>query len=328
MSATVDFVWANLDRPNKGLSAQLHPESHDVWLALDERGRRHLLVRATDAEVGRVLISTHGLKAETVEISVEGGALDVWADIACVDSSLNQTFVAVATDLVADTAAADTPLEAVERTLRTWRWFWGVDTSTLSEASALGLFGEMWFLDRWAPFPDAVEAWHGPTGVRHDFSGPSVSVEVKATSSHGTGAPRHGIATLDQLDDPDNGSLYLFSLQAIPEPSAGNTLASIIGRLRARLTDRPDLLDSLDRRLALAGWSPATADQLRTAYRVAAERLYSVGDRFPRLTRASFVGGLQAGIDDVSYSVDLAVCAEWLVATTPDQAADLLRGMA
>lgn len=322
-------AWASLQLPAHGLTAHLHPNSRDVWLAVDDRRRRHLLVDASGAEAGRVLVSTHGLRAETTEISVEGGPMKVWADIACVDSSLNQTFVAVADDLAEATAVAGTPLEAVERTLRTWRWFWGVDTSPMSEAAALGLFGEMWFLDRWAPpFPAAVSAWQGPNGARHDFSTAVVSVEVKTTSSHSTGAPRHRIATLDQLAEPDSGALYLFSLQAIPEQSAGNTLSSVIRRVRSRLAADPDLLESLDRRLALAGWSPAFHHQQLVAYRIAAERLYVVSDEFPRLTRSTFFVGLPPGIDDVSYTVDLAVCAEWLVATTPDDAAEMLQGLA
>lgn len=327
-SAEVEALWASLRRPHHGLSAQLHPNSRDVWLAVDERGRRHLLVDATGTEPGRALISTRGLKADTAEISVEGGPLGIWADVICLDPSLNQTFLAVAEDLVADTASAQTPLEAVERTLRTWRWFWGVDSGSLSEAAALGLFGEMWFLDRWAPFPGAVSAWHGPSGMRHDFATPSVSVEVKAASSHSVGAPRHRIATLDQLSDPDTGDLYLFSIQAIPEPSAANTLTAVVGRVRSRLSARPELLDLLDRRLALAGWSPTVADERRTAYRVAAERLYTVSEGFPRLTRESFAGGVPPGIDDVSYTVDLAVCTQWLVARAPDEAVAALQGLA
>lgn len=327
-STDAEAAWAALRPPAHGLTAQLHPGSRDVWLAVDDRERRHLLVDASGADAGRILVSTHGLRAETTEISVEGGPMRVWADIACVDSNLNQTFVAVAADLVADAAVARTPLEAVERTLRTWRWFWGVDTSPMSESAALGLFGEMWFLDRWSPFPASVDAWHGPAGMRHDFSTAVVSVEIKTTSSRSTGAPRHQIATLDQLDDPDSGELYLFSLQAIPEPSAGNTLTSVVNRVRSRLAADPELLDSLDRRLALAGWSPAFAHQQQVAFRVAAERLYVVSDEFPRLTRSSFVVGLPPGVDGVSYTVDLAVCAEWLVATTPEEAAEMLRGLA
>ncbi|MFV0458505.1 MAG: PD-(D/E)XK motif protein [Actinomycetales bacterium] len=327
MSADTEAAWAALSIPTRGLSALLHPDSREVWLAIDDRGRRHLLVDASGANPGHVLVSTHGLRAETTEISVESGPLRVWADIACVDSSLNQTFVAVAEDLVANVTVAQTPLEAVKRTLRTWRWFWGIDPSQMSDAAMLGLFGEMWFLDRWAPLPAAVNAWHGPAGLRHDFSSAAVSVEVKATSAGAAGAPRHRIATLDQLDDPESGELYLFSVHAIPEPSAGNTLAAVVQRVRSRVASDPGLLDLLDRRLALAGWSPAINTHQQVGYRVAAERLYVISDEFPRLTRNSFVPGPPPGIDDVSYTVDLAVCAEWLIATAPEDASERLRGL-
>jgi hypothetical protein len=193
----------------------------------------------------------------------------------------------------------------------------------LSEAGALGLFGELWFLDRWASFPEAVNTWHGPEANRHDFSGQRLAVEVKTTASHAVGPPRHHIATLDQLDAPSDGPLFLFSLQAIPEAGAGNTLPALIERLHSRLSRR-DLQAKLDQGLALAGWSPAVAARHQTTYRVAAERLYRVDDGFPRLTRTSFIGGLPTGVDDVGYSLDLAACAQWLVASAADEATSML----
>jgi hypothetical protein len=328
LSGSVEDVWTSLTRPQHGLSAQLHPESPCVWLALDSSNRRHLLVRASGREAGTILMVTRGLHAETAEISVESGPLDVWADISCTDRSLNRTFLTLAEDLVADTANSADPLAAVQQTLRTWQWFWGVDTDALTEAGALGLFGEMWFLDRWAPFPNAVANWHGPDADRHDFSSPTVAVEVKTTRSHGVGAPRHHIATLDQLQEPLTGSLYLFSVQAIPESNAGNTLPALISRLRSRLTTRVDLLGELDQGLARLGWSPALSDRHQTSYRVAAERLYRVEGTFPRLIRTSFLDGVPDGVDDIGYSIALAACAPWLAASTPAEGLPILSGLA
>jgi hypothetical protein len=151
-----------------------------------------------------------------------------------------------------------------------------------------------------------------------------MAVEVKTTRWHGVGAPRHHIATLDQLEAPLAGPLYLFSLQAILESNAGNTLPALINRLRSRLANRSNLLAKLDQGLARVGWSPALADLHQATYRVAAERLYRVDEGFPRLTRASFADGLPDGVDDVGYSLDLAACAPWLVASAPPEAAQML----
>lgn len=324
MTAVVETVWSSLSRPTQGLKAQLHPDSSDVWLAVDADGRRHLLVLASGNQAGATLMATRGLHAMTAHISVESGPLEVWADISCTDRSLNRTFLSVAADLVSNTANSTDAFAAVQQTLRTWRWFWGVDGAAMSEPDALGLFGEMWFLDRWAPFPAGVPTWHGAENDRHDFSTPKIAVEVKSTRSHGVGAPRHHVATLDQLDEPDAGPLFLFSLQAIPEASAGNTLNALINRLRGRLIGESELLSVLDSGLAVRGWTPAAADLHVTTYRVAAERLYQVGEGFPRLVRRSFPNGVPDGIDDISYSLDLAVCSQWLIASTPRDAAPLL----
>ena len=175
-------VWSGIRPPVEGLSAKLHPRGGGVWLALDPQGRRHLLVRADQTDAGETLMTTRGLRAATELLSVEQEPLAVWADIACLDPVLNDMFLTVADDLAEEVAQhPGDPLEAVRRILSTWRWFWGVDPTALSTESAVGLFGELWFLDRWAPFPSALQCWVGPTGYRHDFTAAAVSVEVKAT---------------------------------------------------------------------------------------------------------------------------------------------------
>ena len=321
-------TWAALTRPSDGLTARLHPGSGDVWLALDSNGRRHLLVRATSAEPNQTLMATRGLRAMTAVLSVEQEAEDVWTDIACLDPAFNETFVTVADNLAEEVRAnPNDPLDAVRLTLRRWQWFWGIDPASLSGEKAIGLFGELWFIDRWAPFPEVIDTWFGPTGHRHDFTALAVSVEVKATLVRSDGPARHRITSLDQLAPPESGSLYLFSLQAIRDPNAGNTLPGLIARVRGRLASRPDLIGLLDQRLGQAGWSPAHADLHTQPYRIVAEELYHIDDGFPRLVRSSFVGGVPAGVDDIIYTLDLAACSSWRVSVHPAQAKHILAGL-
>ena len=321
-------VWSELARPPLGLSGRVHPANEDVWLAIDSDGRRHLLVRASTSSAGEILLATRGLRATTERLSVEHEPEEVWADVACLDPSFNPTFVAVADDLARGvTSNAASPIEAVRQTLRAWRWFWDADPGALSAEAAIGLFGELWFLERWAPFPESVGSWTGPEGNRYDFTSHAISVEVKATRAHSQGALRHRINGLDQLAVPETGDLYLFSIQAIDDQNAANSLPGLVARIRHRLLDRPDLLGLFDQRLGQAGWSPAHAERHAQTVRVIAEGLYRVDEAFPRLTRDSFALGVPVGVDEVTYVVDLAACERWLVARQPGQVTTLLAGL-
>jgi hypothetical protein len=124
----------------------------------------------------------------------------------------------------------------------------------------------------------------------------------------------HRIANLDQLADPDSGQLYLFSLQLMPDALAANTLPGLVRQARDRLTDQPAYLVVLLEKLAAARYNPAHDARYQQPYRVVAEELYKITARFPRLTRAVFAGGLPQGVDNVSYTLDLATCGDYLVA--------------
>jgi len=101
-------------------------------------------------------------------------------------------------------------------------------------------------------------------------------------------------------------------------------LPGLVNRIRNRLESRPDLLGVLDQRLGRAGWSPANAERHAQTFRVVAEDLYSVAEGFPRLVRETFVGGIPVGVDGITYTLDLAACAPWRIATCPTQAEAVL----
>lgn len=83
------------------------------------------------------------------------------------------------------------------------------------------------------------------------------------------------------------------------------------------LTDEADTLNDFGTRLIQAGYSAAEADRYdELRFRVINERLYDVGDSFPRLSPASFVDGLPAGIERVEY-VNLEACPDAIVASSP-----------
>jgi len=215
---------------------------------------------------------------------------------------------------------ADAP-DAVRSTLARWRRFWGAaPTGGLTDQEIRGLFGELWFLAVWL-LPhghDQIGHWLGPTGTRHDFQWSDLAVEAKATTS--IRGHVHRINGLEQLDTPSDGRLLLFSLRMREEATASNTLLSLIETITTALDDDGQALDGFESRLVQAGYSPLEADRYaEIRFRVINERLYEVGEDFPRLSAASFVDGLPAGVERVEYEINLDSCPDAMIATSPTE---------
>lgn len=193
----------------------------------------------------------------------------------------------------------------------------------MTREDALGLFGELWFLRRWLGTLSAttMKRWQATDSARHDFQWQSASVEVKTATTQSAGPPVHRIASLEQLADPEQGQLYLFSLQVCDDALAANTLHSLVASLTADLQADFQTLSEFNDKLAARGYSPADQQAPARALRILAERLYRVDAMFPRLTRGTFQpSGLPAGIVGMDYQIDLAVCGPWLTATAPTDA--------
>jgi hypothetical protein len=332
--AELEISWSEIETPPKGSSlAGRRPSGAGttvgVLIAVDHEGGRHLLLEAApDVRVPSTR-AVKGLTVEIAELQVGDRPVRSYLDVACTDSSMNRNFANVAAEIIGGLSEAGVvPGDLLERTFRRWRWFWGSLGGEMSDTAAIGLFAELWFLEHWIGLGDAsIATWTGPSGDRHDFKSTLVSVEVKGTRVRSDGSATHRISNLDQLDDPDAGTLYLFSLRVIPDPIGGHSLRKSVDRLRAALIDKPDDLHALEERLAAVGYGPAAAEGNDSPLRVTAEELFEVSEGFPRLTPDNFPDGPPAGVDDITYTLDLAACQPWRVAAkSSDSAAENIRG--
>ncbi|MGZ4531351.1 MAG: PD-(D/E)XK motif protein [Mycobacteriaceae bacterium] len=306
-------AWEALQTPvtNQELEAHEVEPGSGVWVARDNADHQHLLV-LVDGMTELGLDETHGLSVAITRHGVAGRDDAPYVDLACLDSGALQTFAAVAADIATAVLpeSVDRRTTAVAAAVREWRWFWGVDPSRLSVTDAVGLFGELWFLNRWAGVTaTSVQAWEGSNGSRHDFQWPTTSVEVKTTSR--AGAITHTIEHLDQLSDPETGQLFLYSLRITRDALAANTVNSLAVAARNALSADPVSRSHLMAKLAQRGYTPAGRDEGDVGYRVVEEALYRVADAFPRLTLQQFAGGLPAGITNVSYQLDMTACGPW-----------------
>lgn len=329
----LEAVWHAIHTPTTAgtLAGRAAPEldpDRGVLLAVDDRGLRHLLIETDAGSTPPQRPATKGLTIGVDELRVRDRPARHYFDVACRDATMHPNFTAVAAEIVDALLDPDVDIAStLDAILARWRWFWGIVPDALTEEQAIGLFGELWFLEFWlAPIDAAtIGAWTGPGGDRHDFKWAAASVEVKATRARSDGAARHRVSNLDQLEAPEQGQLYLFSLRVTVDPIGAHSLNGSIDRIRAALFSQAELLHAFDERLGLLGYNPAHRRQYDTLLRVVAEELYRVDEDFPRLTRDSFPEGVPTGIDDIAYTLDLAGCAAWRVATAPGSDARDLR---
>ncbi len=317
----LDAHWRSLGTPDTPEQLEARIVAADIWVAVDHIGRRHLLLKVPD-ETTAPPTTTRGLLMTVARHQVAGEQSAEYLDLTCLSDDVIATFTAVAAEIGndADPVTQVERVAAVAAALSRWQWFWGVESGRMSEREVLGLFAELWFLHRWAHRkPGVMDAWTASTGSRHDFQWSDCSVEVKAATRRADGAVLHRIQHLDQLADPEEGELLLFSLLVVRDRLAHNTLADLVDRITAGLRGYPQSGEEFAHKLSLRDYNPAHRALYEEPFRILGEHLYTVAPGFPRLTVDAFAGGLPVGVEGVSYVIDMAVCNQWLVASSPDE---------
>lgn len=299
------------------------PESR-LLCAVDSNQKRHLLIPLETGEEGYDDRNSRGLAVVTQDLRIQGYSLNTYIDITCRDPSGYVIFDLIAFEIATEiTKKQRSPSEIVQMVIKKWRRFWGQSPhSILSFENQIGLFAEIWFMSFWLiPNVGAGEAllrWKGQSGSRHDFEWLGRSVEVKATMSKR--GKIHKIHGIDQLDPPENGELFLFSLSLREEAGAGNTLPGLVATCRHLIESDLDLLDLFEANLFSAGYSPLHENEYaNNHFRIADESLFSVNEDFPRLTDEIFMGGIPVGVERVDYEINLNNSNHLIIAHTPSE---------
>ncbi len=151
----LDQAWQAVQLPTTagalaGRLAPDLPQQLGVTLAVDQGGLRHVLIPVTAEAQPPKRPVTKGLEVTVDELKVGKQPPRHYLDVACRDSTLHQNFSAVVAELLTALAADHSdPAKTVGQILSRWRWFWGAPPGGLGEEAAIGLFGELWFLEFW-----------------------------------------------------------------------------------------------------------------------------------------------------------------------------------
>jgi hypothetical protein len=168
-------------------------------------------------------------------------------------------------------------------------------------SKAIGLFGELIFLNLFHGKcgDEALNAWVGPEGGRHDFLFQSAAVEIKSTTrTDSLIAEIHGI---DQFDDVPGRDKWLGFAQIEWDPS-GISLSELIKTSRNLFQDK----SKFDEKLALLGISDVSL--LNLGYVFSKKQIYlnEVDDTFPFIAKQDIEAIIDIGrLRGFGYAVNL-----------------------
>lgn len=198
------------------------------------------------------------------------------------------------------------PVEAVERAVKEFRSFLQVE-KVLSDAELLGLFGELWFLQKLIDTggPAATGFWVDST---HDFRFSDVEVEVKTTAS---ARPIHWVHGISQLEPSVGCSLYILSILAQSSNAAGATVPDLVSEIRSKLKSEPDQLDVVKDRLRSRRYRDEYASDYTTRFLLRSEpKLVLIDNRFPvintKVLERSFDSDSLIRVGELNYQIDVS----------------------
>jgi hypothetical protein len=206
------------------------------------------------------------------------------------------------------TGAVDAVSTIIAR-LERWQQFLLAGAEGLGANEVIGLTGELLVLRDHVLSGAGVNGvffWHGPEEALRDFVLPDgTEVEVKTTSaqklSHVRISSEHQLAA-------DHSSLGIICLRLSSSTGHGETLVDVILAIRGILEGSPEQLARFEALLAEAGYAERHAPRYAARRFVLAEaRAFRVRPGFPMLLPEA----IPAGIDEVSYRLDLSSCRDF-----------------
>jgi len=313
--ATVKETWPETwPIPEDGQVVQRFLQSgFDFWLSVDSESRtRSLLLGMTDSriKIPDSLPQSQGFSMQVLQISLPGPEFAKSAlEIRLIDPDVSDLFDALVSDVARSANQQPDQRRAVSEVInRVNRWKELLDdlpSDGLGRGSQIGLYGELWFLNRFAVpawgAAAAIAAWYGPERTNQDFQRGACAIEVKSTTSvEATSIP---ISNIRQLDDGPFEDLLLSHIILDRLEGVGETLPELVEstRIIARNEGAGGLFE--ERLLASKYHDANREDYDKFGYTLRRNVVYRVSGGFPRIMDTD----LRNGVENVRYSIDRMV---------------------
>lgn len=216
--------------------------------------------------------------------------------------SLNELFVKLCWDLIDCSRNNSEPIATILSRFNSWiRLLQKRGEGLLSPSAQKGLIGELLFLKELIVSEGSIKAlnsWVGPEGSDQDFICENSWNEIKATTIASTTVV---ISSLQQLDRNDQGYLVVYFMDKTTSNGLQTlSLPEVVDDVRKLLPI--GVTDLFLCKLAMWGYYSKDCERYKEMrYRLSEKRVYSVDDRFPKLTRSN----VPSEVHNAKYELDL-----------------------
>ena len=231
-----------------------------------------------------------------------------WLSFDLGNNNYSNLFYTFCTDMVNSLSGLNDEKEELEYLKqRFYNWkkmFQNISTKELSEEKEQGIYGELYFLYKYMIPKYGVEksilSWAGPHKFNKDFSIDETWYEIKTSSVN---ANTIEIRSINQLDSDVDGFLTVVKVEKMSMEYRGelSSIFELIQAIMGEITSIQIQDDFLNKLIEL-GVGPENNFGSRR-YDTKNILLYSVSDKFPKLTRKNITF---TEIENVTYTINLS----------------------
>lgn len=276
-----------------------------AWIGADSDDQ-HVAYLEIDGKRFSSFAVSEVLEVSWVETTV-GDEVDLTtAKIICRDDRLNDVFLSLIGDVVAQLGERDS-LDVLLGSIAAWRRLLQIVDNGLSDMAAAGLYGELRFLERLVENcgPQLVDIWQISDNDVHDFIGSKIRVEVKTSSfQNRQSVTVHGLKQLDAV----SGTNLTLAVAEIQRHGNGESIDAVVNRLLDIGVDIDTLSNKLESRGFVRGMS--SANTVEKTFDLQSWRFWQISSESPVISASGLGPVTSAAVADVSYSLNLSSLGE------------------
>jgi hypothetical protein len=219
---------------------------------------------------------------------------------------LDSVFSEVVIELLDRIRQGKNSSEAISGTLSDFKALLSPPISEIPLEVVIGLLGELALLERLLSVdPLAWKAWRGPLSERYDFRAGDLAIEVK--SSKQISSSLVSIASIDQLEAPKNGQLFISYIIFEEVANGAISVSKLVNRILELSSNAQDIYEKLNR----IGYNNSNiAEWDRYKFYIHQACFYAVDEKFPKITRKEFTqGDVPTGTGSIKYEIDLRLAS-------------------